>query len=87
MNEPNKGLLTPEKAKELVQRALENRDALAACKGHEFFPIVDEAGDHYGYYRCAHCSGEVNGNTYTIYLQGVRDGAGLYQQGADGESK
>ena len=74
MNEPNKGLLTPEQAKELVQRALENRDALAAWKGHKFFPIVDAAGDHYGYFRCAHCAGEINSNTYAIYLQGVRDG-------------
>lgn len=30
MNEPNKGLLTHEKAQELVQRALDNRDSLAA---------------------------------------------------------
>ena len=37
MNEPNKGLLTHEKAQELVQRALDNRDSLAACKRHEFF--------------------------------------------------
>ena len=74
MNEPNKGLLTPEQAKDLVKRALENRDALAACKDHEFFPIVDEAGDHYGYYRCAHCGGEINSNTHALYLQGVRDG-------------
>ena len=74
MNEPNKGLLTPEQAVELVQRALENRDSLAACKRHEFFPIVDGAGDHYGYYRCAHCGGEINSNTHALYLQGVRDG-------------
>ena len=74
MNEPNKGLLTPEQAKELVQRALENRDSLAACKRHEFFPIVDGTGDHFGYFRCAHCGGEINGNTHAPYLQGVRDG-------------
>ena len=37
MNEPNKGLLTHEKAQELVQRALSDRDSLAACKRHEFF--------------------------------------------------
>ena len=74
MNEPNKGLLTPEKAKELVQRALDNRDSLAACKRHEFFPILDGAGDHFGYFRCAHCGGEINSNTHALYLQGVRDG-------------
>ena len=74
MNEPNKGLLTPEQAKALVQRALDNRDSLAACKRHEFFPIVDEAGDHFGYFRCAHCGGEINSNTHALYLQGVRDG-------------
>ena len=74
MNEPNKGLLTPEQAKALVQRALDNRDSLAACKRHEFFPIVDGAGDHFGYFRCAHCGGEINGNTHALYLQGVRDG-------------
>ena len=74
MNEPNKGLLTPEQAKALVQRALDNRDSLAACKKHEFFPIVDAAGDHFGYFRCAHCGGEINGNTHALYLQGVRDG-------------
>ena len=74
MNEPNKGLLTPEQAKDLVQRALDNRDSLAACKRHEFFPIVDGAGDHFGYFRCAHCGGEINGNTHALYLQGVRDG-------------
>ena len=51
MNEPNKGLLTHEKAQELVQRALSNHDSLAACKRHEFFPIVDGAGDHFGYFR------------------------------------
>ena len=74
MNEPNKGLLTPEQAKELVQRALENRNALAECIGHKFFPIVDAAGDHFGYFRCAYCGGEINGNTHALYLQGVRDG-------------
>ena len=74
MTEPNKGLLTHEKALELIQRALDNRDSLAACKRHEFFPIVDGAGDPYGYVRCAHCAGEINGNTHAIYLQGVRDG-------------
>ena len=74
MNEPNKGLLTPEQAKALVQRALDNRDSLAACKRHEFFPIVDGAGVHFGYFRCAHCGGEINGNTHALYLQGVRDG-------------
>lgn len=74
MNEPNKGLLTPEQAKELVQRALENRDALAGCAGHKFFPIVDTAGDPYGFFRCAHCAGEINSNTHALYLQGVRDG-------------
>ena len=74
MNEPNKGLLTHEKAQELVQRALDNRDSLAACKRHEFFPIVDGTGDHFGYFRCAHCGGDINGNTHALYLQGVRDG-------------
>lgn len=74
MNEPNKGLLTHEKAQELVQRALDNRDSLAACKRHEFFPILDGAGDHFGYFRCAHCAGEINSNTHALYLQGVRDG-------------
>ena len=74
MNEPHKGLLTPEQAVELVQRALDNRDSLAACKRHEFFPVVDGAGDHFGYFRCAHCGGEINGNTHALYLQGVRDG-------------
>lgn len=74
MNEPNKGQLTLDDAKELVKKALANRDALAGCDKHEFFPIVDAAGDHYGYFRCAHCAGEVNGNTHAIYLQGVRDG-------------
>ena len=74
MNEPNKGLLTHEKAQELVQRALDNRDSLVACKRHEFFPIVDGAGDHFGYFRCAHCAGEINSNTHALYLQGVRDG-------------
>ena len=74
MNEPNKGLLTHEKAQELVQRALDNRDSLAACKRHEFFPIVDGAGDHFGYFRCAHCGGEINSITHALYLQGVRDG-------------
>ena len=74
MNEPNKGLLTHEKTLELIQRALDNRDSLAACKRHEFFPIVDGAGVHLGYFRCAHCGGEINGNTHALYLQGVRDG-------------
>ena len=71
MNEPNKGLLTPEQAKALVQRALDNRDSLAACKRHEFFPIVDGAGDHFGYFRCAHYGGEINSNTHALYLHGV----------------
>ena len=71
MNEPNKGLLTPEQAKALVQRALDNRDSLAACKRHEFFPIVDGAGVHFGYFRCAHCGGEINSNTHALYLQGA----------------
>ena len=31
MNEPNKGLLTHEKAQELVQRALDNRDLVGYC--------------------------------------------------------
>ncbi len=74
MNEPNKGLLTHEKAQELVQRALDNRDSLAACKRHEFFPILVGAGDHFEYFRCAHCAGEINSNTHALYLQGVRDG-------------
>ena len=74
MNEPNKGLLTHEKAQERVQRALDNRDSLAACKRHEFFPIRDGVGDHFGYFRCAHCGGEIDGNTHALYLQGVRDG-------------
>ena len=74
MTEPNKGLLTHERALELIQRALDNRDSLAACKRHEFFPIVDGAGDHFGYFRCAHCGGEINSNTHALYLQGVRDG-------------
>ena len=71
MNEPNKGLLTQEKTLELIQRALDNRDSLAACKRHEFFPIVDGAGVHFGYFRCAHCGGEINSNTHALYLQGV----------------
>lgn len=71
MEQPNKG----SEFAALVKQGLENRDALRSCERHHFLPILDDNGDHFGYYRCAHCQGQVNTNTYDLYMQGKRDGA------------
>lgn len=59
----------------LVKQGLENRDKLFACERHHFAPILDDAGDHFGYYRCIECDGQVSAHTYDMYMQGKRDGA------------
>lgn len=71
MEQPNK----VSEMSALIKQGLENRDSLRSCGRHHFIPILDAAGDHFGYYRCTECGGQINTNTYDLYMQGKRDGA------------
>lgn len=71
MEQPHKG----SEITALIKQGLENRDNLRGCSRHHFLPVLDANGDHYGYYRCVECTGQINTNTYDMYMQGKRDGA------------
>lgn len=71
MEQPHKG----SQITDAIRQGLENRDNLRGCKRHHFIPVLDSMGDHFGYYRCTECTGQINTNTYDMYQQGKRDGA------------
>ena len=71
MEQPHKG----SEITALIKLGLENRDTLYGCQRHHFIPVLDKNGDHFGYFRCTECNGQINTLTYDMYMQGKRDGA------------